>query len=161
MIRFTGAESGATMAMTRLAATMLPNPMLISRGSMRSSVCPASARPRRAPPPPPPPPPHPLPQQPPPPRQPLPRVCGQPPTLFGAHPQQTIERCAHDVLQVAPQGLGVLARLFQADDLGKGQQLLEGDGAAQPQGTLQLPRRRQVLPGQRQIGAQRAGAPAL
>src|SRR3972149_5771794 len=44
MIRFTGAESGATMAMTRLAATMLPNPMLISRGSMRSSVCPASAR---------------------------------------------------------------------------------------------------------------------
>src|SRR3972149_3015741 len=44
MIRFTGAESGATMAMTRLAATMLPNPMLISRGSMWSSVCLASAR---------------------------------------------------------------------------------------------------------------------
>src|SRR3989304_3902063 len=44
MIRVTGAEAGATMAMTRLAATMLPNPMLISRGSMRSSVCPASAR---------------------------------------------------------------------------------------------------------------------
>src|SRR3972149_11089013 len=197
MIRFTGAESGATMAMTRLAATMLPNPMLISRGSMWSSVCPASARlldvldlltetfqftldsnhragdlqgvglgadgvglaphlleeefelpsdrafprhrlpelaevaaqpcqflgdvaalgeqrqlgreaglvqrhlappfgqprphPPRVPPPPRPPPRQPLPQQRLPPRQPLPRVCGQPPTLFGAHPQQTIE----------------------------------------------------------------------
>src|SRR5579875_3386822 len=34
MILLIGAESGLTMAMMRLAATMLPNPMLISRVSM-------------------------------------------------------------------------------------------------------------------------------
>src|SRR3989304_10346322 len=34
MMRLIGAESGATMAMMRLAATMFPKPMLISRGSL-------------------------------------------------------------------------------------------------------------------------------
>jgi hypothetical protein len=47
-MRLIGAESGLTIAIMRLAATMLPNPMLINRVSIAVSPW-SRSRPNRAP----------------------------------------------------------------------------------------------------------------